>query len=61
VCYAIKYKEGPEPSKSSWSAPPVSGVSVADVKGKELVIGNENWHTAAIFYTVRLRIHVQEM
>jgi len=49
----IRRTAEPERATSVWSAVPVSGVSVVDVKGKELVTGTETGHSAANFFTTQ--------
>jgi len=56
----IRSRAEPERATSLWSAAPVSGVSVADVKGKELVTGTETWHSAANFCTTQLQVHIEK-
>jgi hypothetical protein len=57
----IRSTAEPERAISLWSAASVSGVSVADVEGKELVTSTETWHSAANFYTTQLRIHIEKI
>ena len=51
----------PERATSLRSAVPVSGVSVVDVTGEELVTGNETGHSAANFCTMQLRIYIEKI
>jgi len=57
----IRRAAEPERATSLCSATPVSGVSVADVKGKELVTGTETGHSATNFYKTQLPIRIEKI